>query len=141
MLLSVSRRTDIPAFYCDWFFDCLKQGFVFVPNPINPNKIAKIPLQKFEITSVSTNLIGDKSVETRGNIEGIVFWSKNPKPMLNKIEKLEGFTYYFLYTLNAYPNHIEGGLPPLEDRINTFKNLSKHCPVIWRYAPFYLPMA
>ena len=138
MLLSVSRRTDIPAFYCDWFFDCLEQGYVLVPNPINPSKVARIPLKKFEITSVSTNLIGDKIVETKGNVEGIVFWSKNPRPMLNKIEKLDGFTYYFLYTLNAYPSHIEGGLPPLEERINTFKELSKHCPVIWRYDPILL---
>lgn len=138
MLLSVSRRTDIPAFYIDWFFECLEQGHVLVPNPINPSKVAKIPLKQFVITSVSTNLIGDKTVETKGNIEGIVFWSKNPKPMLNKIEKLEGFTYYFLYTLNAYPDHIEGGLPPLEERINTFKELSKHCPVIWRYYPILL---
>ncbi len=138
MLLSVSRRTDIPAFYSDWFFDCLEQGYVLVPNPINPSKVAKIPLEKLEITSVSTNLIGDKTVETKGNIEGIVFWSKNPKPMLEKIDKLNGFTYYFLYTLNAYPEHIEGGLPSLEDRINTFKNLSKHCPVIWRYDPILL---
>lgn len=138
MLLSVSRRTDIPAFYSDWFFDCLKQGYVLVPNPINPSKVAKIPLQKFEITSVSTNLIGDKTIESNGNIEGIVFWSKNPKPMLNKIERLDGYTYYFLYTLNAYAKWIEGGLPPLEERINTFKELSKHCPVIWRYDPILM---
>lgn len=138
MILSVSRRTDIPVFYSDWFFDCLEQGYVLVPNPINPSKVAKIPLQKFEITSVSMNLVGDKIVESNGNIEGIVFWSKNPKPMLNKIEKLEGLTYYFLYTLNAYPEWIEGGLPTLEERINTFKELSKHCPVIWRYDPILL---
>lgn len=138
MILSVSRRTDISAFYSDWFFDCLEQGYVLVPNPINVNKVAKIPLKKFEITSVSTNLIGDKTVETKGNIEGIVFWSKNPKPMLNKLEKLEGLTFYFLYTLNAYPEWIEGGLPTLEERINTFKELSKHCPVIWRYDPILI---
>lgn len=56
----------------------------------------------------------------------------------NKIERLDGFTYYFLYTLNAYPSHIEGGLQPLEERINTFKELSKHCPVIWRYDPILI---
>lgn len=135
MLLSVSRRTDIPAFYSDWFFKQLEQEFTLVPNPINPQKIAKIPLKKFEITSVDANLIGDKSITTQGNIEGIVFWSKNPKPLLNKIERLNGFTYYFLYTLNAYPTDIEGGVPPLEDRINTFKKLTKYCTVIWRYDP------
>ena len=98
MILSVSRRTDIPAFYSDWFFKCLEDGFVLVPNPINPKKIARIPLKKFEIVDVSTNLVGDKNIETKGNIEGIVFWSKNPKPILNQIEKLKDFVFYFLYT-------------------------------------------
>lgn len=135
MILSVSRRTDIPAFYSDWFFKCLEDEFALVPNPINPNKIAKIPLKKFEIIDISTNLVGDKKIETKGNIEGIVFWSKNPKPLLNQIEKLKDFVFYFLYTLNSYPSHIEGGLPPLEERIKTFRELSKHCPVIWRYDP------
>ena len=135
MILSVSRRTDIPAFYSDWFFNQLFQGFVLVPNPINPNKIAKIPLQKFEIKEVYQNLLGDKQIVSSGNIEGIVFWTKNPKPMLEKLEKLNGFTYYFLYTLNAYPSSIEKGLSPLEERIETFRKLSKHCPVIWRYDP------
>ena len=138
MILSVSRRTDIPAFYSDWFFKCLEQGFVLVPNPINPKKVAKIPLKKFEVANVFTNLVGDKEIKTSGNIEGVVFWSKNPKPMLNQINKLNDYLFYFLYTLNPYPNWIEGGLPPLEDRINTFKELSKHCPVIWRYDPILI---
>lgn len=73
MLLSVSRRTDVPAFYSDWFFKQLEQGFVLVPNPINPSKVAKIQLEKFKIENVFTNLIGDKAIEVKGNIEGIVF--------------------------------------------------------------------
>ena len=121
MILSVSRRTDIPAFYSDWFFDRLKEGAVLVPNPINPSKVAKIQLSPLKIKSEEFNLLGDKKVETTGTIEGIVFWSKNPRPMLDKIEKLKDYTYYFLFTLNAYPQKIEGGLPPLNERIGTFK--------------------
>ena len=135
MILSVSRRTDIPAFYSDWFFKQLDQGFVLVPNPIAHEKIAKIALKLLKIESVETNLLGEKKVETSGNIEGIVFWTKNPKPMLNKMEKLKDFAFYFLYTLNAYPKKIEANLPPLEERIESFKILSKYCPVIWRYDP------
>ena len=116
----------------------MEDEFVLVPNPINLKKIAKIPLKKFEIVDISTNLVGDKNIETKGNIEGIVFWSKNPKPLLNQIDKLKDFVSYFLYTLNPYPSHIEGGLPPLEERIKTFIELSKHCPVIWRYDPILL---
>ena len=135
MILSVSRRTDIPAFYSDWFFKQLDQGFVLVPNPIAHEKIAKITLEPLKIESVETNLLGEKKVKISGNIEGIVFWTKNSKPMLDKLDKLSDFKYYFLYTLNAYPKEIESNLPPLEDRIESFKILSKHCPVIWRYDP------
>ncbi len=138
MILSVSRRTDIPAFYSDWFFDRLEEGFVLVPNPINPSKIAKIELKPLKIRSVEYNLLGDKKVEIEGNIEGIVFWSKNPRPMLNKLNKLKDYKYYFLFTLNGYPQNIEGGLPPLNERIETFKELTKFCPVIWRYDPILL---
>lgn len=138
MILSVSRRTDIPAFYCDWFFDRLKDGFVLVPNPINQTKIAKIKLEPLKIKSVQTNLIGEKRIETQGNLEGIVFWTKNPSPMLSRLNELGDIQYYFLYTLNAYPKHIEAGLPSLEERLKSFKELSTHCPVIWRYDPILL---
>ncbi len=138
MILSVSRRTDIPAFYSDWFFDRLKDGFVLVPNPINPSKIAKIKLEPVKIKNIETNLLDNKKIEMQGNIEGIVFWTKNPKPMLSRLNELGDLIYYFLYTLNAYPRNIETNLPSLEERIKTFKELSKHCPVIWRYDPILL---
>ena len=89
MILSVSRRTDIPAFYSNWFFEQLNQGFVLVPNPINPNKIARIKLEPLKIKNIETNLFGENKVETEGNIEGIVFWTKNPKPMLSQMDKLK----------------------------------------------------
>lgn len=84
--------------------------------------------------------MGEKRIETQGNLEGIVFWTKNPAPILKKLNILDGLEikYYFLYTLNAYPNHIEAGLPSLEERIGNFKKLSVFCPVIWRYDPILL---
>ncbi|MDR0976054.1 MAG: DUF1848 domain-containing protein [Christensenellaceae bacterium] len=133
MILSVSRRTDIPALYVDWFFDQLKQGFVLVPNPMNTKKIQKIQLQPVKI---ERNLLG--GVEVSGNVDGIVFWSKNPQPLLARIEELKDFKFYFQYTLNAYDQRFEAGIPPLEKRIKTFQDLSKHCPVVWRYDPIFL---
>lgn len=138
MILSVSRRTDIPAFYSDWFFDRLEEGFVLVPNPINMSKIAKIKLQPVRIKNLQTNFLGEKIVEMEGNIEGLVFWTKNPKPIFKHLDKLADLKYYFLYTLNAYPCEIESGLPSLEQRIASFKKLSAFCPVIWRYDPILL---
>ncbi len=138
MILSVSRRTDIPAFYTEWFFDRLKDGFVLVPNPINPTKVAKIKLEPLKVNNIEQNLLGEKKVDLQGNIEGIVFWTKNPKPILNRLGELKDYKYYFLYTLNAYPQNIEAGLPSLEARIESFKELSSFCPVIWRYDPILL---
>ena len=61
---------------------------MLVPNPINQTKIAKIKLEPLRIKSVQTNLIGEKRIETQGNLEGIVFWTKNPAPMLNRLNEL-----------------------------------------------------
>lgn len=84
MILSVSRRTDIPAFYSDWFFEHLEKGFVLVPNPIKPAKIARIELKPLKIKSIETNLLGERKIEMTSTIEGLVFWTKNPAPMLEK---------------------------------------------------------
>ena len=138
MILSVSRRTDIPAFYSDWFMEKLDDGAVLVPNPINPAKVARVKLEPVKVKTIETNLLGEKKVQMSGTVEGIVFWTKNPKPMINKLEKLKDYKYYFLYTLNSYPSHIESNLPSLEDRIQSFKEISRYCPVIWRYDPILL---
>ncbi len=138
MILSVSRRTDIPAFYSDWFFNKLKEGSVLVPNPINQKSIAKINLKPLKIINIQTDLLGKKTIETEGSLEGIVFWTKNPKPMIKNLHLLNEIPYYFLFTLNAYPSNIEGNLPSIEERIDTFKQLSKFCKVIWRYDPILL---
>ena len=73
MILSVSRRTDIPGFYSNWFFDKLDEGYILVPNPINPSKIPRVKLESLKIKNITTNLLDEKSVETQGTIEGIVF--------------------------------------------------------------------
>lgn len=122
MILSVSRRTDIPAFYADWFYNRLKEGFVYVRNPMNIHQVSKICLSP-EI------------------IDCIVFWSKNPRPMLSRLDELSDYMYYFQYTINAYDKGLEVGVPKKEGIINTFKELSdKIGPkrVIWRYDPILL---
>lgn len=138
MILSVSRRTDIPAFYGEWFFERLREGYALVPNPINPSKIAKVELAPLKIISVSENLLGEKSVETQGNLEGIVFWTKNPAPIIPRLAELGDIPFYFLYTLNAYPQTIEPFVPPISERIASFKKLAEFCPVVWRYDPILL---
>ena len=122
MILSVSRRTDIPAFYSDWFFNRLREGFVCVRNPMNIHQVSKIML----------------SPEV---IDCIVFWSKNPRPMLSRLDELKDYMYYFQFTINAYDRGFEVGVPKKEGIINTFKELSEKIGpkrVIWRYDPILL---
>ncbi len=119
MIISASRRTDIPAFYSDWFLNRIKERYVLVPNPYNSKMISRISL--------------DPAV-----VDCIVFWSKNPDPMLEKLDKLKNYNYYFQFTLNPYGPDIENHLPTISKRIDTFKRLSDRIgkeKVIWRYDP------
>lgn len=119
MILSVSRRTDIPAFYSNWFINRLKKGFVYVRNPINKNQISEI--------NISPQVV-----------DCIVFWTKNPKPFLNKLSELSEYNYYFQYTLNSYGNDLEPNVPNKNMLIKSFRELSDYIgkeKVIWRYDP------
>ncbi len=123
MIISASRRTDIPAFYSDWFFNRLKDGYVLVRNPMNIHQLSRIPL-------------------TNDVVDCIVFWTKNPKPMLERLDELNGYNFYFQFTLNSYAKDIEPGVPSKDkDVIKTFKKLSDNIgkyKVIWRYDPIFI---
>jgi len=119
MIISASRRTDIPAFYSQWFLNRIKEGYVFVPNPYNPNMISRISLAP-------------------AVVDCIVFWTKNPNPMIEKLDNLKDYKYYFQFTLNPYGKDIENHLPSIQDRIEIFKKLSDKIgkeKVVWRYDP------
>lgn len=122
VIISASRSTDIPAFYADWFFHRLKAGHSAWINPFN-NKKTYISYQ---------------------NTRLVVFWSKNPRPLLNYIDQLEELRInsYVQFTLNDYlEEHLEEGVPPLDQRIDTFIGLSERLgkgKVIWRFDPLLL---
>lgn len=123
MIISASRRTDIPTYYSEWFFNRIKAGYVLVRNPMNAHQISKI------------NLSPDV-------VDGIVFWTKNPIPMLDKLDLLTDYMYYFQFTLNAYGQDVETGVP-LKNNIvvPAFQKLSDIIGpdrVIWRYDPIFL---
>jgi hypothetical protein len=121
VIISASRRTDIPAFYSEWFINRLKAGFVYTQNPRNPNRITSVTL--------STDVV-----------DCIVFWTKNPRPMLSKLDTIDkmGYPYYFQFTITPYDHHVEKGLPAKSEIMENFKELSdrigKH-RVVWRYDP------
>jgi len=122
MILSVSRRTDIPAFYSDWFFNRIKEGFVLVKNPFNSKQVSKVNLNP-------------KVVDC------IVFWTKNPKKMMKRLGEIKEYNYYFQFTLNLYDKTLETNVLEKKYLINTFIELSKRIGkdrVIWRYDPIIL---
>lgn len=95
---------------------------MLVRNPMNIHQVSKIIL----------------SPEV---IDCIVFWSKNPRLMLNRLDELKDYMYYFQFTINPYDKGLEGGVPKKEGIINTFKELSEMIGpkrVIWRYDPILL---
>lgn len=120
MILSVSRRTDIPNYYSDWFLNRINEGFLYVRNPMNIHQVSSITL----------------SPEV---VDCIVFWTKNPEPMIDRLDELKKYKYYFQFTLTGYGKDIECNVPHKKNVIiSIFRRLSQKIgsdKVIWRYDP------
>jgi hypothetical protein len=121
MIISASRRTDIPAFYAEWFINRIHEGYCVVPNPFNRNQISYVSLKPEDVDT-------------------IVFWTRNPRPLMPHLKELDerGLRYYFQYTVLDYPPIIESKSPPIDIAIETFRDLADQIGserVIWRYDP------
>ncbi|HHY94611.1 MAG TPA: DUF1848 domain-containing protein [Firmicutes bacterium] len=121
MIVSASRRTDIPKFHSQWFIDRVRAGSCTVPNPFNPRRVIKVSLQPEDV-------------------DVIVFWSKDPRPLMAHLHELDarGFRYYFQFTVNGYPRLLEPNVPPLPELLDAFARLAEAVSperVIWRYDP------
>lgn len=122
VIISASRSTDIPAFYTKWFFNRLAKGYCTWYNPFNQQKMY-ISFKKCKV---------------------VVFWTKNPKPILPFLHELDerGIHYYFQVTLNDYAKEgFEPNVPSVDDRVETFKKLSDMIgkeKVIWRFDPLII---
>jgi len=124
MIISASRRTDIPAFYSDWFLKRIEEGYLYVINPMNRKQVSKI-------------ILNPEAVDC------FVFWTKDAQPIMDKLDKLDtlGYKYYFQFTLTAYQSDVEPGLRNKNEIIETLKELSIKIgkeKVIWRYDPIFL---
>lgn len=120
MILSASRRTDIPCYYAEWFMNRIKEGFVCVRNPMNPRQVSRISLAP-------------------EMVDCIVFWTKNPEPMLPYLGDLQRYPFYFQFSLTGYGTDVERNVPHKRERmIPVFRKLSEQVGskrVIWRYDP------
>ena len=121
MIISASRRTDIPALYSDWFINRLNAGYLLVKNPRNPNHVSRISL-------------------TPDAVDCIVFWTKNPAPLTARLNEIRQYNYYFHFTLNPYNSAIEQNLPQKHILLDSFMRLSDLTgpeKIIWRYDPVF----
>lgn len=124
MIISASRRTDIPAFYSEWFMNRIRAGYCTMVNPYNHKQVSYVSL-------------------CPEDVDVIVFWAKNPLPLMPQLQELDdrGLRYYFQYTLTGYQESMEPNLPRIDKEIDTFKklaNLIGPAKVIWRYDPVVL---
>lgn len=127
MLISASRRTDIPAFYTPWLIQRLREGYCTVPNPFNARQVQRISLLPSEV-------------------EAIIFWTRHPRPLFPYLEELErrDYRYYFQYTLLDYPGSLDQDNPSIEVKLATFRELAARIGaqcMVWRYDPIVFSSA
>ena len=121
MIISASRRTDIPAFYSDWLLNRLREGYALVRNPFNHRQVSRVSL--------------DPQV-----VDCLVFWTRNPAPLLPRLEEIDrmGHRFLFQFTLTAYDRSLEPHVPAKAERLAVFRRLAEHVGperVLWRFDP------
>jgi len=120
LIISASYRTDIPAFYAEWFFQRLDAGFAVVRNPYS-GRAMRVDLRHESVT-------------------GFVFWTRNFGPVLERLDTLREFSRPFVvqYTVTGYPRTLEAAVIEPETAIAQLERLAgevhPQCPV-WRYDP------
>ncbi len=123
MIISASRRTDIPAFYAKWLRNRLRAGFCEVRNPFNAAQISHISLRPEDVTA-------------------LVFWTRDPGPLLPHLPELlaMGHEPFFLYTLMDNPRELDPRCPAPDKAVVTFRELAARLPgrLTWRYDPLVL---
>lgn len=127
MIISASRRTDIPAFYSPWLLNRLRAGWALVRNPFNYRQISEIRLSP-------------------AVVEALILWTKNPAPLLPHLDEIEAMGYPVLihYTITACDRLLEPGLPDVSQRLASFRTLSERLGperVLWRFDPILLTQA
>ena len=122
MIVSTSRRTDLPAYYTPWLLRRLEEGYALVRNPRSPHSVRRVDLSP-------------------AMVDGLVLWTKNPLPLLPHLDQLSSYPYYFQFTLTGYGPDVEPSLPGKEEAlIPAFEALARTAGkerVVWRYDPIF----
>ena len=119
MIINTGQRTDIPAFYAEWFANRLREGFVCVRNPYNPNQVSR-----YRLDPAIVDVIG--------------FCTKNPTPMFPYMDLLRDYGQYWFVTITPYGRDIEPNVPDKHRLLDDFRKLSDTVGIHsigWRYDP------
>ncbi len=122
MILNTGSRTDIPAYYSNWFYQRIKDGYVIVRNPYNPTQVTKYILSP-------------------DVIDAIVFCTKNPAPMLDRLDELKDFDMFWFVTITPYGKDIEPFVPDKDAVMDSFISLARTvgpAKMSWRYDPIFI---
>lgn len=122
MIINTGCRTDIPAYFSEWFFNRIKEGYVYVRNPYYQNQVMKYKL-------------------TPDVVDCLSFCTKNPAPMLPRIHEIDAFGQFWFVTITPYGKEIEPNVPDKEKVIEDFEKLSVAIGIEkigWRYDPIFI---
>ncbi|MDO4204179.1 MAG: DUF1848 domain-containing protein [Selenomonadaceae bacterium] len=122
MIINTGMRTDIPAFYAEWFMNRVREGYVLVRSPYNPQLVTR-----YRLNPDVVDVLG--------------FCTKNPAPMLPYLQELKEFRQFWYVTITPYGKEIEPNVPAVAEVITSFKKLSLKigpAAVGWRYDPILL---
>lgn len=122
MIINTGCRTDIPAYFSEWFFNRIKDGYVYVRNPYYQNQVMKYKL-------------------TTDVVDCLAFCTKNPEPILPRIHELDAFRQFWFVTITPYGKEIEPNVPPKENVMEYFRKLSTIIgteKIGWRYDPIFI---
>ncbi len=106
MIINTGNRTDIPAFFSEWFYNRISEGYVLVRNPYYPEQVIKYAL-------------------TPDVVDVLCFCTKNPRPMIDRLDEIEKFRQFWFVTITSYGKDIEPNVPPFMEVVESFKELSK----------------
>uniref|UniRef100_UPI004057A702 DUF1848 domain-containing protein n=1 Tax=Acetatifactor sp. TaxID=1872090 RepID=UPI004057A702 len=122
MIINSGMRTDIPAYFSSWFYNRIREGYVCVRNPYYPEQVTRYALAP-EV------------------VDCLAFCTKNPEPMLDRLEEVSAFKQFWFVTITPYGKEIEPHVPKKEKVLDAFIRLSDMVgvhAVSWRYDPIFI---
>ena len=124
MIISASYKTDIPAFYGDWFRARLKAGYCMMTNPYNRKQSIRVSL-------------------SMSDVDGFVFWTKNVSPFMGVLDEVHeiGFPFIVQHTITGYPRALEARVVDPSQATKMFRAISERFGAkraVWRYDPIIL---